>query len=380
MAISVIELGAALRLSDGLTAPPEPYASMLARYISVAEEFIGLESPGAPDPIKREAVVRMAGYCFDSPPRISWRNFRQRMEEFRSSVVGSEVESRPGDDVKLWPFNRNEQRDVSATDQLVNALVRQAGGESGSRKTAVAEAVVGLWGRAFSVATVEPAGFISEALDARTLNSLGRSLAQRGRWVAEIVVGGDTGLSLDVADSWTVHGTGPSSTWTYELSFARPSATVTRQLEADRVVDVVLDGGGPLCASADTVGVISNVDNRLAQETDTPTGYLLPVPAGQKDALSTDLKNLKGKLGIVETTSSWAADSKSAPQEDYVPKRVGSSPPTGIYLLRDSLEKSVFRRGWHADFDLVNRWGCTERNASPPDAHDYFPRCGNSSC
>ena len=89
MAISVIELASALRLSDGLTAPPEPYASMLVRYISVAEEFIDLESPTAPDAVRNEATVRLAGWLYDAPSAGRGLQFANA---WRSSGAASLIE------------------------------------------------------------------------------------------------------------------------------------------------------------------------------------------------------------------------------------------------------------------------------------------------
>ena len=81
MALTLTQLAAALRIGDGQTAPPDPIASILTRQLGVAQAFVELIADGAPDAIKDEATVRMAGYLYDSPTAGSdmkysdaWRN------------------------------------------------------------------------------------------------------------------------------------------------------------------------------------------------------------------------------------------------------------------------------------------------------------------
>ena len=81
MAVNVEELSAALRIGDGSTATPEPTLSILTRLLGVGQAFVELRAEGAPDPIKDEAVIRMAAYLYDQPTagaegRFSdaWRN------------------------------------------------------------------------------------------------------------------------------------------------------------------------------------------------------------------------------------------------------------------------------------------------------------------
>ena len=71
MAVTLIELSAALRIGDGVTAPEEPIAGILTRLSSVADAFIELQAPDAPDAIKEEATIRLVAYMYDSPPAPS---------------------------------------------------------------------------------------------------------------------------------------------------------------------------------------------------------------------------------------------------------------------------------------------------------------------
>ena len=81
MAVTVTQLAAALRITDGTASPPEPINSILIRQLGVAEAFVELTAKSAPTAIKEEAVVRMAGYLYDAPTAGSelryadaWRN------------------------------------------------------------------------------------------------------------------------------------------------------------------------------------------------------------------------------------------------------------------------------------------------------------------
>ena len=242
----------------------------------------------------------------------------------------------------MWPFTgRSEKRAVDYTDEIVNRLLSQASGATSSRKVAAVEASAGLWGRAFAIATVGPATAATAALDAYTLGCMGRSLFKHGQFLAEIVVD-EAGVFLDVADSWDIEGTGPYPTWFYRLTFARPSITVTRSLPASRVVHIRLPEGGPLGNAGATVDLLAALDAKLAMEADGPVGSIMPVPVGQKDLLSADIKALKGKLGLMETARAFSADSPSAPAQDYVATRFGANPPEVLVKLRESAERSIF--------------------------------------
>lgn len=81
MAVTVAQLAGALRLGDGTTAPAEPILSELTRLDGVADAFIELRAPGAPDAVKDEAKVRFVGYLYDQPTvsqgdryANAWRN------------------------------------------------------------------------------------------------------------------------------------------------------------------------------------------------------------------------------------------------------------------------------------------------------------------
>lgn len=99
MAVTVGELAAALRLSaDAYAIPPEPVNGILVRLLGVAEAFIELLIPNAPDAIKNECTVRFSAYLYDQPTTSrgdhysnAWRNsgagaLSSRWQERRAGV------------------------------------------------------------------------------------------------------------------------------------------------------------------------------------------------------------------------------------------------------------------------------------------------------
>ena len=67
MALTVIELAAALRLGDGVEAPTEPLSGILTRLLGVAEATANIYAPGAPETVRDEAAIRFSAYLYDLP-------------------------------------------------------------------------------------------------------------------------------------------------------------------------------------------------------------------------------------------------------------------------------------------------------------------------
>ena len=66
--ITAIQLAAALRIGDGVTALVEPQAGVLNRILASATALVESYAPNAPEAIQNEAVIRAGGYLYDSPP------------------------------------------------------------------------------------------------------------------------------------------------------------------------------------------------------------------------------------------------------------------------------------------------------------------------
>ena len=81
MALSVLQLAAAMRQGDGVTELVEPLLSIITRLQGVGEATVDLLAPDAPVAIKDEAIIRYAAYLYDTPSgtsgdryAASWRN------------------------------------------------------------------------------------------------------------------------------------------------------------------------------------------------------------------------------------------------------------------------------------------------------------------
>ena len=66
MAVSDVELAAALRLGDGATALEAPLASIIARLNGAAGVIVDEYADSAPAAVKDEATIRIAGYLYDN--------------------------------------------------------------------------------------------------------------------------------------------------------------------------------------------------------------------------------------------------------------------------------------------------------------------------
>ena len=67
MALTVVELAAAMRIGDGVTALSEPENGVVSRLLGVGTALAEKHAPDAPEDIKNEATIRVAAYLYDSP-------------------------------------------------------------------------------------------------------------------------------------------------------------------------------------------------------------------------------------------------------------------------------------------------------------------------
>ena len=239
--------------------------------------------------------------------------------------------------MRMWPF-KVEHRE-SATDAIVTALISQAGGSSTpplAEALGAVEAAAGLWSRAFASATVEPQTPATQPLTPSVLAAIGRGLASRGEAVFVLDVNGV--VQLTQAAAWKVSGGTRPESWRYIVEMPLPKGgVVKRTLPADAVLHLRYAtrpgtpwvGISPLGMADETRALATWIERRLAEETSTATSYMLPLPAGADvDALKADIKAGRGKLHLVDTTSSgWGGGSIEAPQRDWKANRLGADPP-----------------------------------------------------
>ena len=86
----------------------------------------------------------------------------------------------------------------------------------------------------------------------------------------------------------------------------------------------------------------------LADEASGPRGILLPTPVDGADptiaTLKSDIRSLKGKAALVESTSAgWAADGAGQrPKSDWEPRRLGASPGAPLIALADLASREIY--------------------------------------
>ena len=256
--------------------------------------------------------------------------------------------------MRMWPFGKSEKREAY-TDAITTALF-EAAASSGTVPPSIealgaVEAAAGLWSRAFASATVEPQTLPTQALTPSVLAAIGRGLAVRGEVVFEIEANGV--VELAQASSWKVEGGNRPETWRYAVELPLPSGKVSkRTLPADAVLHVRYAtrpgkpwaGVSPLGMASETQALATWIERRLAEETSTATSYVLPLPeSADVDALKADIKGGKGRLHIVDTTSSgWGEGTASAPRQDWKSNRLGANPPESLGKLRSDVKADIF--------------------------------------
>ncbi len=249
--------------------------------------------------------------------------------------------------------DRTERRSYESL--IVAGMETQAAAVLVPVAVAAVEAAASTWARAFGAAEVEGGrGAVTPAV----LASIGRRLIRTGEAVhlIDVDLSGHVRL-LDVAQHDITGGPAPES-WRYRLSLAGPSSTTYRQVGADGVVHCrySVDGSapwigrGPVSWATSTARLLGAVERALGDESAGPVGTLIPVPAdagGEGDddpfaSLKADLRGLRGKVAMVETTSAgWAEGRAAAPAGDWAVRRLGANPPAALVELRQAVEVSI---------------------------------------
>ena len=255
--------------------------------------------------------------------------------------------------MRMWPFGKVEHRE-SATDAIVSALISQAGGSSvppSVEALGAVEAAAGLWSRAFASATVEPATPATLVLTPSVMAAIGRGLVVRGEVVFVLDVNG--AVELTQAASWKVSGGTRPETWRYAVEMPLPrGGVVKRTLSADPVLHIRYAtrpgapwaGISPLGMADETRALATWIERRLAEETSTATSYVLPLPeSADVDKLKADIKGGRGRLHIVDTTSTgWGDGTAAAPRQDWKSNRLGADPPDSLGKLRSDVKGDIF--------------------------------------
>ena len=135
-----------------------------------------------------------------------------------------------------FPWQKPEHRELDYSDAVVAHILANAQGNITDGLAAGVEICAGWWQRAFSSADIQPAGVVADLVEPH-LGRIGRSLCLMGEIVFEIST--DGGLALIPAQTVTVMGNPNPSSWFYTLTLPGPSAVLTRDLPADRVLHLM---------------------------------------------------------------------------------------------------------------------------------------------
>ena len=250
-----------------------------------------------------------------------------------------------------WPFGKTtEMRSTGGgyeASLLAQLEAHAAGGSAATvGATSALEAASSLVARCLASAAVEGPANLAAAVTAPVLAQTGRSLIRSGESVHAIHVEDDGRVRLGVSGHHDVYGGPDPATWSYRVSECGPQGTEHRMVPAAGVVHVryLTDairpwaGVGPLQAARIAGRLSAEVSNALADGESGPRGNLLPLPVDGEDEsveeLKGDLRTLRGRLALVESTRTMHAGAPgSAPQDDWKTRRIGANPPAAEVTL-----------------------------------------------
>ena len=239
-----------------------------------------------------------------------------------------------------------------------------AGGASVATATAAVETASAWWGRALSLARVEPRNRRTMALTPSVLELIGRELGRRGEIVFDLDVTGGRVRMLPASSSYVVLGGADPREWLYNLTLFGPgnSTTVYRpragvvHVAYGRSVERPWEGRAPWQSASLSADLLTGVERQLSGEARGASGYVLPVPdtgdkgQGEDDdgeddpivSLRRDLAAAAGKTMIAPTQQAgYGAGPGAAPQSDYKSERFGLKPPESTIELRRDVERSI---------------------------------------
>ena len=188
--------------------------------------------------------------------------------------------------------------------------------------------------------------------------SIGRQLITRGQSLHALRV--ERGqVRLDPVGYWDIRGSSPDEdSWAVNCDFFGPTGSYSRIISHKNIVNCRYSclpsqpsrGLSPMAHAAATGRLAGSIEQRLSQEAGGPSGYLIPVPEDpggenkESDNLSdlrSDLTNLKGRVGLVESSAGGWGDPGAKPKKDFMPSRFGIDPPEAVVSLRNDVAVSV---------------------------------------
>ena len=258
----------------------------------------------------------------------------------------------------MWPFKQREKRDSSYTDSIVALIAEQASGATLAKPAATGalEASASIIARCFAAADVAGPDSFREALGPSILSMIGRALIRHGEILFAIEVR-DGRVVLIPAASWDIHGDVDPESWRYRLTLGGPSRLTTLEpVSSEGMIHVRYQadpeqpwrGVSPLASAAIAGRLSAETMQALADEASGPRGMLLPTPVDGNDPtiamLKSDIRSLRGKIALVESTSSgWAADGTPVrPKGDWESRRLGAAPGAALIQQADLASREIY--------------------------------------
>ena len=173
-----------------------------------------------------------------------------------------------------WFRRRTERREGSFTEAVISGLEIEASGAiQDGRAVAQAEACIGLWSRALSVATVKPMRGTLAPVTPDVLGIIGRDLATSGSSVWKISVDGGN-VFLTPAASWDLTGPADEPGWRYHLHEQGPSGSTSEYRPSDSVLHFRINvearapwrGVSPLRRAASTADLAVAIEAAIRAE------------------------------------------------------------------------------------------------------------------
>ncbi|MDE0658055.1 MAG: hypothetical protein OXI79_00235 [Gammaproteobacteria bacterium] len=245
------------------------------------------------------------------------------------------------------------------TEIVTNALLDAATDGTAEGYVAALEIAAGQLARAFSAAEIggrDAAYFGHDAL-----GQIGRSMVETGEavWYRQ-------GRRLKRADNFGIE---PGEKYQLSTPDGDMVVAASRVFHARWSLELSSGRGvGPLGKARTLRQLTSRLEGSLATESNATVGYLLPIPADGDAAnvtqLKADLKDLKGRIAVIETTAdAWAAEASRGPRRDFQLSRMGPDyPDSSVNLYAVARDTTLAACGYPVQL-VTNSDGTAQREA-----------------
>ncbi len=244
----------------------------------------------------------------------------------------------------MWPFRQRAAATGYSTLRVAE-LEALAGTRAVDAGAVAAVSIAGLlYERALVAATIEAQGF---AFPASLRGLIGRSLVDRGEFLAAIEIDPDTGRPVLLpAASWDVTGGPVPETWHYKAELTAPSATVTRRYPAEGVVHVRLNaaasqpwkGRAPWAVASGTSALAGRIEKALEREAGIPVGKVASLP----DLTSLQMEQFQKRLeeGGMVIVSPHVVGGQTG-TGGHPLENLGPAPTAPLVALREAVQTDV---------------------------------------